>query len=297
MTRWIRVSSLLFTGLLFGQQDPGEITAAQTAVRPATASKGPQVTLEQIERFLQTADIVKTQTLSEGTTKSFRVTMTDGRLTHDAHVQPLDIYKPVWKGVNGTVEKNFRDTYKFNVAAYRLGKLLGLDSMIPASVERDFEGKPAAYTWWADDVAMTEEQRRIKQIKPPASQFWIDQLNKVKVFDQLIYNMDRNQGNLLITSDWKLYMIDHTRAFRTSKSLLNASLLTRCDYALLNAMRSLTLPALQKELGPFLRAEEINALLARRDVIVKFFDSEVRKKGDEVVLTGLPRSTPVVSVP
>ena len=37
----------------------------------------------------------------------------------------------------------------------------------------------------------------------------------VRLFDQLIYNIDRNLGNLMITNDWTIWAIDHTRAFRT----------------------------------------------------------------------------------
>ena len=65
--------------------------------------------------------------LDSGTTASIRVTLSDGKLTHDAQFQPIDIYKPVFRGAEGTVEKNFRDSYKFNIAAYRLGKLIGIE--------------------------------------------------------------------------------------------------------------------------------------------------------------------------
>ncbi|HUS08211.1 MAG TPA: hypothetical protein VMZ52_18045 [Bryobacteraceae bacterium] len=248
------------------------------------------------EKFLLTADIVSRKPTSVGTTHTEKAKMSDGRLAHDAHIQCLDEYRPIFRGKNGTVEKNFRDTYKFNIAAYRLDKVLNLN-MIPVSVEREVDGKQCSLTWWVDDVKMSEEERRDKQIKAPADQSWIDQLNKVRVFDQLIYNTDRNQGNLLITNDWKLWMIDHTRAFRTSHALLKPDALMRCDYNLLAGMKKLNAARLTKDLAPYVRPEEITALLARRDVIVKFFDSQVRTKGDDSVLTGIPRSTPVVSIP
>jgi hypothetical protein len=237
-----------------------------------------------------------TTDLSAGSTRSWRATLTNGQLRHDAHIQFIDIYRPVFRGKSGTIEKNFRDTWKFNVAAYKLDKLLNLN-MTPVSVERQIDGKPASVTWWADDVVMDEAKRRDTKTKPPATQAWVDQLNKVRVFDQLIYNTDRNQGNLLITHDWKLWMIDHTRAFRTQPTLLKADALSRCDQGLLDAMRRLDRATLTRELGPWLRPEEITALLARRDVIVRFFDNEIRTKGSDSVLSGIPRKTPEVSVP
>ena len=183
-----------------------------------------------MERFLKTANIVSQKVLESGTTKSIRATLSDGRVTHDAHIQFIDIFRPVFRGAEGTVEKNFRDTYKFNIAAYRLAKMIGIGNMVPMSVEREIEGKFGSVTWWLDNIWLTEAERRDKQIKPPATQEWSDQLNIVRVFDQLIYNTDRNQGNLLITPEWKLWLIDHTRAFRAQKTLLKPESLGRCDF-------------------------------------------------------------------
>lgn len=76
--------------------------------------------------------------------------MSDGAMEHEAHIQSIDEAKVRFEGVTGT-EINFPDTYKFNVAAYRLAKLLGLD-MIPPSIERKVAGKSSAVTWWVDDV-------------------------------------------------------------------------------------------------------------------------------------------------
>jgi hypothetical protein len=275
---------------------PATDKRTQTASQP---SGSPSVKLsdEEMDRFLKTAPIVKQKVLESGTTKSIRATLSDGRVTHDAHVQFIDIFRPVFRGSSGTVEKNFRDTYKFNIAGYRLAKLLGIAQMVPMSVEREVDGKFGSVTWWLDDVWITEAERRDKQIKPPATQDWSDQLNIVRVFDQLIYNTDRNQGNLLITKDWKLYLIDHTRAFRVYKTLLKPESLGRCDYRLLQAMKNLNTVTLKNELGPYLRAEEISGLLARRDVIVHHFENEVKTKGQDAVLTGIPRKTPNVSLP
>jgi len=278
------------------------VDQAQTApgTKPSTEPPAlkpvPQLTDEQMDRFLKTAQIANRKTITEGTTAAMRVTLSDGQLTHDAQVQCIDIFKPLWKGAEGTVEKNFRDTWKFNIAAFRVGRLIGLQN-IPMSVEREVDGKLCSCTWWVDNVWMDEAGRRDKGIKPPATDEWVNQLNEVRVFDQLIYNTDRNQGNLLITPDWKLWMIDHTRAFRTYPELMKVEPLRRISQPTLQALRNLNAAAIQKSAGPWLRAEEISAVMARRDLIVKFFESEIKSKGEEAVLTGIPRKTPSVSVP
>ena len=77
----------------------------------------------------------------------------------------------------------------------------------------------AAVTWWVDDVQMTERRRYAKKIEPPDKARWNDQIYQVRVFNELVYNTDPNQGNLLITNEWKIVLIDFTRAFRTHKKL------------------------------------------------------------------------------
>jgi hypothetical protein len=270
---------------------------AQQAAAPPQADKSvPQLSEAELELFLKTAPIVSHKVLDAGTTASTRATLSDGKLTHDAHVQCIDIYKPVWRGREGGVEKNFRDSWKYNVAGYLLARMLGIE-MVPMSVERSFEDKLCSFTWWLDNIWVSEAERRDKGIKPPTSDFWSDQLNIIRVYDQLIYNTDRNQTNLLITPEWRVWMIDHSRAFRAERRLLKPDMLKRCDAKLLAAMRKLDTMSVKERLGPWLRPEEISALLVRRDLIVQHYDKQIREVGEDAALTGLPRSTPTVSVP
>jgi hypothetical protein len=275
-----------------GSQPAAAVDATPPPMKPA-----PKLSDAEMEVFLKTAPIVSRKALDSGTTGSIRAILSDGKVTHDVHIQCLDVYRPVWKGAEGTVEKNFRDSWKFNIAAYRLARLLGIDDMVPMSVERTLEGKQCSVTWWVDNVWLVEVERRDKGIKPPATDSWVNQLNTIRVFDQLIYNTDRNQGNLLITPEWRVWMIDHTRAFRTQNTLLRPETLKRIDYGLLERLKKLNTVDLKRELGPWLRAEEIASILARRDEIVRFFEKEVRVKGEEAVLTGLARKTPHVTLP
>jgi len=241
-----------------------------------------QLTFEQQEEFLRTAKIIRERTLSQGVTNSKRVTMTNGVITHDAQVQTIDVFKQVFTGTFGT-ELNFKDTYKDNIAAYRLNRMLEID-MIPPSVERKVGGDSAAVTWWLDDVLMTEKQRFFKKIEPPDLDRWNRQMYIVRVFDQLIYNMDRNLGNLVITKGWHIWMIDHTRSFRLYKTLKDPRNLVRCDRHLLETMKRLDRDSLMRELRPYLTKGEIVGLLARRDRIVELFEEKIKLKGESAVL-------------
>jgi hypothetical protein len=250
-----------------------------------TASPAAVLTDQEMEQFLLNAKVLKVKSFSKGVTKARRVSMSDGRMTHDAQIQDVDIEKAIFEVGPKHTEINFKDLFRYNVAAYRLSRLLGLDN-VPVSVERVVDGKPAAVTWWLDDVAMEEGDRVKKKIEGDGLRrrnYWA----VMAVFDELIQNRDRNGGNILWSSDWRLWMIDHTRAFRLGKSLLQPKALTTCDRALLESLRGLTRPKLAAAIGKSLTAAEIDALLSRRDLIVTLFDQRVTTLGQAAVLFAL----------
>ncbi len=246
-------------------------------------AQAPQLTLAEKEEFLRTAKVISTKDSKGGITGTIRATLSDGKLTHDAQIQSIDESKIRFEGSRG-IEINFRDSYKFNIAGYRLGRLLGLN-MIPPSMERNYGGKSAAFTWWVDDVMFDEAARMKKKEVAPDTEKWNQEMNIVRVFDQLIHNTDRNLGNLLITKNWDIWMIDHTRAFRTSKELLNAKNLVMCDRNLLAALKKLDGSTLRTTMANYITQVEISGMLARRDKIVTFFEAG----GEKVLFTLEPR--------
>jgi hypothetical protein len=246
---------------------------------PARAADAPSLTSAQKEEFLRTARIVSEKDSKKGITNTRRVTLSDGTVTHDASVQRIDEHKEVFQAQNGTSEFNFKDTYKFNIAAWKLAKLLGIDDMVPPYVERNYNGDTASFSWWVEDVLMDEEERTKQKIVSPNVDTWNQEMYVVRVFDQLIYNTDRNLTNLLIDKQWRIWMIDHSRAFRIRRDLLNQNNLVQCDRKLLARMKALDEATLRKELSPYVSTVEIKGLLARRDLIVKFFE----KKGESVL--------------
>jgi hypothetical protein len=249
------------------------------------ADSAPALSDAAIENFLRTARVIRSRELGTGITNSKRATLSDGQLTHDAHIQVIDEAKANFQSAMGS-EMNFRDTWKFNVAGYKLARLLGLHN-VPVSVERKVGGQSAAVTWWVDDVQMMEGERQKKKVQPPDLENWNRQMQVVRVFDQLIYNTDRNMQNLLITHDWKLWMIDHTRAFRMHKDLKEPRNLTRCDRRLLARLEQLDEATLKRELKPYVNDLEIKGLLGRRDKIVQRFRQLVTEKGEAEVLFDL----------
>jgi hypothetical protein len=227
------------------------------------------LTWQQKEAFLAKAKIIKTKEAKKGVTGTFQVTLSDGTVTHDASVQTIDDSKQFFLN-----EIGFKDTYRFNIAAWKLARLLGIEDMVPPSVKRNYQAKNASFTWWIDNVQMDEEQRRAKNVTPPDENAWNEENNVMNVFDQLIYNMDRNQTNMIIDQDWHLWMIDHSRAFRVHKSLKDPGALTMIDRNMLAKLKLLDEPTLTKEFGRNVNKNEVRGLLARRDLIVKFFEAK-----------------------
>ncbi len=260
------------------------VAAGPCLAQSAAASVAqPLLTLGEMERFLLQAEIVETRRTQKGVTEARRVTLFDGRVKHDAQLQDVDIALPIFNVGPKYSEVNFKDTYRYNIAGYRLSQLLGLDN-VPMSVERKVNGKPVAMTWWLDDYMMDEGDRQKKETVGPNPFAYGESIHILRVFDELIQNRDRNSGNLLWTSDWKMWMIDHTRAFRLGKDLLKKQPLERVERTLLEKMRELTLPGLTDAMGKILTKDEIEAVMARRDTIVKLFDDRIASRGEATVL-------------
>ena len=250
----------------------------------------PSLSPAAMEAFLLNADLSDFSVLDIGVTASQRATATDGELTHDVHIQVVDQRRRVAAG-----EINFRDFWLYNVAAYRVAALLGLDN-VPMSVRRNVRGEPAAVTWWVDDVAMDEGERTSRGTFGPNPAATYEQLYTMYVFDELIKNRDRNQGNVVWTSDWKMWLIDHTRAFRLDVELTRPELMTRIGADLLERLRGLTAEELEEAAGDSLTGTERSSLMRRRDLLVRHFDELIDQRGEgAVVMAPSPAPGPAAS--
>jgi hypothetical protein len=260
----------------------------------ASVARAQGLSREEQADFLRTARIVSSAPIGKGVTSPFRLTLTNGTVTHDAAFQSVDQQRQMSRtGRDGAIELHFTDSWKYNIAAVRMAELLGISDMIPVAVPRVWNGKRGAVTWWVDDVLMDEQERRQKNAQPPDVEAWNQQQQRMRVFAELVHDTDRNQGNILIAKapspplgpGWRLVMIDFTRAFRPWKHTPNPlTILRRCDRKLLAAMRGLTKPAIDSAAGDYLSAFEVNALLGRRDIIVKHFEGLIAQLGEASVL-------------
>jgi hypothetical protein len=152
------------------------------------------------------------------------------------------------------------------------------------SVPRRYKGKDAAVTWWIDDVMFDEGGRQKQQDKlGPDEERTQKQIHIMRVWDELIQNKDRNAGNILWTKDWTLWLIDHTRAFRSGESLLKPNDLVRVERTLFEKMKQLTEPALSETMKGILTRLEIRSMLKRRDAIVAHFEKLIAARSEAAV--------------
>jgi hypothetical protein len=257
---------------------------AQSTTAPAPVTLTPA----QMEEFLLRAKIMRSRPIGTGVTGSLRATLSDGTLTHDAQIQYVNQTRALFQAAGAATELNFKDAYRYNIAGYRLAVLLGLDN-VPMSIERRVDGKMAAVTWWIDDVLMDEKERLSKDARGPDPERTAMQTHIMRVFDELISNRDRNMGNLLWTTDWKMWMIDHTRAFRLGDDLQRPAALLRVERSLLENMRRLTRADVARVVGSYLTGAEVTAVIERRDVIVKLFEAKIVARGEAPILYTLAR--------
>lgn len=250
---------------------------------PAARADDSALSKDQIKQFLQTAEVISSKDAKKGITNTQRLTLSNGTITHDASFQTIDEHEWEKDLGFGKKEVNFVDSYKYNIAAYRLAELLGLDSLLPVYVERTWNGHRGSLSWWLL-VKMDELERVRKKISPPDPDKWNSQMYRIRVFDQLVYDTDPNLTNILIGEDWTLWRVDFSRAFRIYKDLQTPKDLVKCDRQLLEKMKALKGDELAEKTKGYLTKQEVNAVMGRRDKIVAHFEAQIAAHGESEVL-------------
>ncbi len=236
------------------------------------------------EEFLLNANVVNEEQIkSEAVTKPWRLTLESNGITNDA----------LWKNPEGRM-KGYIEGWKFEIAAYLFDKHLGLN-MIPPTVEKRFHNNRGSCQLWVDSE-MTLKTKVEKKIKVPSIKvfYYNRALNLQRFFDNLIGNEDRHQNNYLITSDWRILLIDHSRSFRTGKKWTtelpygekNREGLVQKDMPkeMFEKMKALTFDEIKGFIGEYLTDDEINAVLARRDLIIEHINKMIEKGSEAEVL-------------
>ncbi len=223
------------------------------------------------EEFLVAAEIVASEQMekTEGVTQPWKLTLNDGSGESLA----------VWKNVEGR-KGGFWECWKCEIAAYRLDKYLGVNA-VPPAVERRFKKQPGALVMWVDHWISGREKQADKIAVPgPKISNWNGRTAVQRAFDNLIGNEDRHLGNVLITEDWRVILIDHTRAFRSTKKSMKKleygedKPMKRLPKHFVEQVEALDEATLREVVGEYLTDAEVEAVLARRELLLEAIEEQ-----------------------
>ncbi|MEE8376741.1 MAG: hypothetical protein V3R45_00085 [Candidatus Aminicenantaceae bacterium] len=241
---------------------------------------------EKWEKLLQDADVVGQEQMGgkEAVTEPWVLDLEQDGVK----------FRAIWKNPLGRM-KGFLESWKWEIAAYRIDKLLGLN-MVPVTVEKRFRNDRGSCQLWIEDT-FTLKDKEEKKLKTPSYKVfpWNRALFKQRAWDNLIYNEDRHQNQFLITLDWRMLLIDHSRSFATSKRSTKRMiydekfnegprLMKELPRTLYENIKTLTAEKIKGVVEDYLTDSEIEAVLLRRDLIVIWMEKRIKELGEDKVL-------------
>lgn len=240
------------------------------AQEQATCARGWVGREAEIEAYLKEAKPVKFTGTQVGITKPSKVLLEPGG--------PVEAM--AWKPLAPRMRAGYMESYKAEIAAYELDKLLELQ-MVPPKVERTLRGEVGVAVMWASPTTSFHERGGVPP--PPSGRIpqWTRQLVRAKMFDNLIANIDPNLGNWLVDPDGHIILIDHSRAFTPTRRLVHE--LINVDQPLWDKMKALDEASLTKVLHRWLSKHEIKAILERRDRLARAIDALVASRGASAI--------------
>ncbi|HSR68123.1 MAG TPA: hypothetical protein VLU25_09280 [Acidobacteriota bacterium] len=237
---------------------------------------------EEVLEALRTGRIISKEKVSEGINRVLKLLLDKDGVRFHAVFRDVKVFKPRHQQSDGRVIIHFRDDHIFEVAAYRLSRLLDMRH-VPPVVERRIDGRQGTLQLWIEEAVM-EGTRYDRRMRPRDYRNWREQWNALYIFDYLIGNDDRNQGNLLYDPGWKMWMIDHTRAFRLLSAPRRMERIRLCPTYLYEALQRLEEERLKEALEGLLQPIEVEAIARRRLEMLAYLRDLIDRKGAEIAL-------------
>lgn len=223
---------------------------------------------QEIEQYLASAPIVRFEDVPVGVTNPRRAFFAPGGPAASIVFKPLPPGRP----------RGFFESYRSEIAAYVLDKLLGL-GMVPPTVEKKWRHEIGSAQLWVEHCSLLKS--KAGQTAPDTKR-WNRQVYRQRVWDNLTANTDRNQGNLLVDDHWNLVLIDHSRCFTRISDLKYP--MTKIDRPFYERLKALTEQDIKTHMRGLL-LDGPKPLLKRRDAIVAHFEGMIQKYGEAAVLT------------
>lgn len=245
----------------------------------------PNQSNDWIEEVLEHGRLVSQKNIPVGVTNPRQLVLAYGDLQVHASLKDVDRTERNRRdrGPGGKIiYREWRDWWGYDIAAYRLDQLLGINR-VPPTVERRVKNTRGAVSIWLEDT-ITERERQERKIAPPDLARFNQQKQTLRLFDNLVANRDSNLGNALIDGNWRIWFIDFSRGFGTQGDLIYPEAVTHCDRQVLRALRGLDRESATAALSDHLTRYEIAALLERRDRLVAHIEGLISERGETMVL-------------
>ena len=252
---------------------------------------------EDIQRFLRTAPVTDSRPVGEGITEAEKLDLQQNDIRARAIFHDINKLETKIRIMpNGRTRGYRRDSYTSQIASYELGRMLEVPN-IPPTAPRKFNSLDGSAQLWIEN-AMTEQDRQERGIEPPGWPLWNQLYADMRVFDNLINNIDRNTGNMLFDSQGHLWLIDHTRSLGRDKTLPHPETITRCSNRLYQAIMNLDEDEVERKMKAMklLAPGEITAIFHRRTELLEKIDDRIRTLGAASVLFDYGDREPGVEV-
>jgi len=240
---------------------------------------------KDVERFLLVAEVVNVERIGAGITVPRKLTLELDGEVRNAAFKSVDTEREEPERLEPEEDDlSILDSCRHEVAAYRLDRLLGID-MVPVAVMRKIDDQTGAVVEWIQSD-FDERQRRKMGVSPRDPRLLSNQQDVMKLFDALILNLHRDASSQLLTrGEWKLHIIDHSRAFRRGTVLPRRFINDPASLprSLLDSLEGLDAERLDRTLGELLTVDQIEALLQRRDKILAKIAADRKEYGDGIV--------------
>lgn len=239
---------------------------------PGTVEEESQ--MRSLENFLRKAAVIAVEPdIIGGRTAPWIVTLVEGTVKRRAIFKYIDSPRP----------SLVPSSYKYELAAYELTKLLGIE-IVPPVIEREVNGRIGSLQVFLENCRNLKDTER-KKLEPPDPQALADAIEEVRVFENLTYDECQNKSDMLIHMDtWKICRVDFADAFSSSPELIPDCDIVRCSRRLYQGLLQLSEETVKSSLAPYLNPDEINALIARKNLIVGKIKALIEAKGEDAVL-------------
>ncbi len=240
---------------------------------------------DEIATFLKTADVESFTKIPVGVTSPRKMLLTGQGVRANAVFKDIDREEKNVRDKTAGKRKFYlvwRDWFGYDIAAYQVDRLLGLDRVAPV-VQRKIKRQEGSVQIWLERT-ITEHERREKDFKPPDIARFNQQKEVMHVFNNLVANRDANLGNSLIDRNWRVWLIDCSRCFGTSEDLLYPQSISHCERGLWNALQEMDPEETHARLDDYLTKAETDALLARRDKLVEHIQGLIDEWGEAMII-------------